>query len=45
MTIPLTLETLEKALENPETAKGLLICIAIKWHLSKTWHNDLEGSH
>lgn len=45
MTIPLTLETLEKALENPETAKGLLLCIAIKWHLSKTWHNDLEGSH
>lgn len=45
MTIPLTLEILEKALENPETAKGLLICIAIKWHLSKTWHNALEGSH
>lgn len=36
MKIPLTLKTLEKALENPETAKGLLICITIKWHLGKT---------
>lgn len=36
MTIPLTLKALEKALETPKTAKGLLICIGIKWHLSKT---------